>query len=997
MKTKIHTKRRVIVFCGVVAVVLLTALLNFVLARQRASAAMKEYDLTNRNKDNSLALKTTLVGVWEKPHYPGYPGTVGSAQSFAINDNHFVVITAPKIGDNYSNKIVTINKETKKVASTFERNVSHGNGATWDSRSKQLLVANNKIYRLNDKYKYIDTKSVLNSKNEELDSSGIAYDSLQDQYWVSSGGTIRKVNKNTWKASNVVKTKHIQVNQDLAYNNGYVYRSLWTGDNDKNAGRNGGFDVNSGVVMQFGDDGTFTGSFYMPDIICELESVAFDGGDMYLLYNSCDGKKWERHHYAIAKVSQNQLKKVYHQFNIEYNANGGTGAPKEQEAYVGVESKLSSVKPTRANYTFMGWSTKKNATTKEFASGSRYVREYSTINTKGKVATEENVTLYAVWQEQKYTVNYNANGGTGAPASQTVGKTKDAMLSSATPTRTNYTFLGWSTSKTATTATYHPGDKYTNRKNVTLYAVWSADKYRISYNANGGTGAPASQTAVKTADLTLSSTTPTRTDFDFLGWATSAGGTVAYRPGDSYIGREDITLYAVWSVQTYTISFNANGGTGAPSAMRVAKPVSSVKIPAAKPTRSGFMFRGWATSASSTVVVYNAGDDYTNKSDIMLYAVWEENSSAPTTTTIEINYDANGGSGAPATTVGEPGNITLSSDTPTRDGYNFLGWATTSDAMVAAYQAGATAQFNTDALLYAVWARGTITLNYDANGGSGAPAAHSGAVGEITISPIIPMRDGYSFDGWAMTQGESASYQPGDSYRGSVSRKLYAVWSEQTVNINYYFCKSANNPVSKTQKVTPMRRVVISVTEPTRKAYQFLGWSSTGCTGSTEYDIGDNIYVRDNDVNLYAVWGDERFTVRFDVNGGSTDSFDDIIGDDNVILIPEREPQWGGYEFKGWSEDPDATIATYQPGDEISSNTDLDLYAVWERGVYGSDPNRDDGSLDDYNDDYDNDGLEDSDVSDNPKTGVKSLIGLLLIFSIGSIGLMTVAMRRRRN
>lgn len=63
MKTKIHTKRRVIVFCGVVAVVLLTALLNFVLARQRASAAMKEYDLTNRNKDNSLALKTTLVGV----------------------------------------------------------------------------------------------------------------------------------------------------------------------------------------------------------------------------------------------------------------------------------------------------------------------------------------------------------------------------------------------------------------------------------------------------------------------------------------------------------------------------------------------------------------------------------------------------------------------------------------------------------------------------------------------------------------------------------------------------------------------------------------------------------------------------------------------------------------------------------------------------------------------------------------------------------------------
>ena len=115
-----------------------------------------------------------------------------------------------------------------------------------------------------------------------------------------------------------------------------------------------------------------------------------------------------------------------------------------------------------------------------------------------------------------YTVSYDANGGSGAPASQT--KTKDVALtlSSTKPTRTGYKFLGWAASKTATSAQYQPGGSYTANAAVTLYAVWKENDYTVSYDANGGTGAPAAQTKKHGTALTLSSTKPTRTGYMFL-------------------------------------------------------------------------------------------------------------------------------------------------------------------------------------------------------------------------------------------------------------------------------------------------------------------------------------------------------------------------------------------------------------------------------------------------------------------------------------------------
>lgn len=148
-----------------------------------------------------------------------------------------------------------------------------------------------------------------------------------------------------------------------------------------------------------------------------------------------------------------------------------------------------------------------------------------------------------------YTVSYNANGGTGAPGSQTKWKDQTLTLSSTKPTRTGYSFLGWSTSSSATSATYSAGGSYTANSAATLYAVWKANTYTVKYDANGGTGAPGNQTKTYGKSLTLSSTKPTRTNYNFKGWATSASATtIAYASGASYTANAAVTLYAVWEL-----------------------------------------------------------------------------------------------------------------------------------------------------------------------------------------------------------------------------------------------------------------------------------------------------------------------------------------------------------------------------------------------------------------------------------------------------------------
>lgn len=150
-------------------------------------------------------------------------------------------------------------------------------------------------------------------------------------------------------------------------------------------------------------------------------------------------------------------------------------------------------------------------------------------------------------QPKNHTVAYDANGGSGAPGNQTKTENITLTLSSTKPTRTGYNFSNWSAS---IGGTYNPGSNYTHDQDggtVTMTANWNPWQHTVTYNANGGSGAPGNQTKTYGSVLTLSSKVPTRTGYSFKGWDASIGGT--YQPGGAYGHDQNggtVTMKAKW-------------------------------------------------------------------------------------------------------------------------------------------------------------------------------------------------------------------------------------------------------------------------------------------------------------------------------------------------------------------------------------------------------------------------------------------------------------------
>lgn len=172
------------------------------------------------------------------------------------------------------------------------------------------------------------------------------------------------------------------------------------------------------------------------------------------------------------------------------------------------------------------------------------------------------------------------------------------------------------------TSSFVSGDKWSDE---VWYDTGALASYRITYNANGGTGAPSEQTRWYGETLWLSSTRPKRDGYTFLGWATSPSGGVAYQPGAAFTGDYGMTLYAVWQINTWAVKYDANGGINAP-ASQIKTYGQTLKLSTTKPTKVDYNFKGWATSktnADKGIVAYAAGANYTSNANITLYAVWE--------------------------------------------------------------------------------------------------------------------------------------------------------------------------------------------------------------------------------------------------------------------------------------------------------------------------------------------------------------------------------------
>lgn len=316
---------------------------------------------------------------------------------------------------------------------------------------------------------------------------------------------------------------------------------------------------------------------------------------------------------------------------ITYDANGGTGAPARGTKYNNVSYTVSSTVPTRTGYDFVNWKCTRTA------DGTATGNTYAPGATMGAGANN-NYTLVAQWKKKTYAVKYNGNGSgaTNVPAAQTKTYGDTLKLSSTKPTRSGYTFLRWNTKADGTGTNYNPGANYTANAALTLYAQWSLNQYTFSYDANGGIGAPASQTKTHGVDLVLRSEVPTRTGYKFKYWniEPDGSGTYNYQPGP--VGHSnanrDVTFYAQWEPITYKLVFHPN----APEASGTMPDQTftydtAQNVYANSFVNPGFKLVGWDTdpnaSPSGTLLIRGDQSQVLNLTDedgkvLDVYAIW---------------------------------------------------------------------------------------------------------------------------------------------------------------------------------------------------------------------------------------------------------------------------------------------------------------------------------------------------------------------------------------
>ena len=334
---------------------------------------------------------------------------------------------------------------------------------------------------------------------------------------------------------------------------------------------------------------------------------------------------------------------------------------------------------TRAGYTQVGWST---------VDGGEKVYGFEDVYTQN-----EALTLYPVWNTNKYTITFDTNGGSEiAPITQDYGT---EITAPDNPTRKGYTFKGWDKEIPETMPA----------ENITVKAQWEINQYTITFDTNGG-----SEIAPITQDYGTEITAPdnpTRKGYTFKEWDKEIPETMP---------AENITVKAQWEVNQYTITFDTNGGSDiAPITQDYGTKITTPD----NPTRKGYTFKRWDKEIPKTMPAEN----------ITVKAQWEINQ-------YTITFDTNGGSEiAPITQ--DYGTEITAPDNPTRKGYTFKGWDKEIPETMPAENITVKAQ----------WEINQYTITFDTNGGSEIAPITQGYGTEIT-APDNPTRKGYTFKGW---------------------------------------------------------------------------------------------------------------------------------------------------------------------------------------------------------------------------------------------------------
>ena len=411
------------------------------------------------------------------------------------------------------------------------------------------------------------------------------------------------------------------------------------------------------------------------------ENYTNDGCNLKLVSKGSIKSNGSRtHKYEISNISSDIecvavfVKKV---FNISFNCSTGSGSvPSKTVTYdANLTLPENNVNCSKTGYLQDGWS---NGNSIKWTGGStvRFTYDDDQIGISNK-----SLTLRASWVANTYYVKYNGNTNTGGSTATSTHTYDTAKALTANGfTKTGYLFAGWANSAAGNVVYANNAEVLnltaTPNATVNLYAKWTPITYYVQYNGNTNTGG-STATSTHTYDTAKALTTNgfTKTGYTFNGWATSAGGNVAYG-NDAAVKNltttpnATVNLYAKWTANTFTIAYNGNGANGGSRASHTCTYDQNCTLQANGFTRTGYTFAGWKKGNSgNTLAVGTSIKNVATGGTVTYYAQWTAN-----TFTIAYNGNgANGGSRASHTCTYDQ-NCTLQANGFSRSGYSFAGW-----------------------------------------------------------------------------------------------------------------------------------------------------------------------------------------------------------------------------------------------------------------------------------------------------------------------------------
>ncbi|MGL1933858.1 MAG: InlB B-repeat-containing protein [Fibrobacterales bacterium] len=464
-----------------------------------------------------------------------------------------------------------------------------------------------------------------------------------------------------------------------------------------------------------------------------------------------------------------------------------------------------------------------------------------------------------------------------------------------------------------------------------VYDTTTVENFTVDFNLSGGVGTINSQIIKSKGALFESAIHPSKQGYHFGGWCKEVELTNSWSYTADRI-TQDTTLFAQWSAQINTVSFEANSGAGTMPAVEIAT-VATAQLPAVTFEKEGYQFIGWSTTVDGAVSIENQAQYTMGVSSVTLYAQWSANNNV-------LSFAGNGSE------TGNMDDVSMDTDEKgtlpvnqyVRSGYAFQGWALTdSDVVVyddnSEFTMGAGAQ-----ALYAVWSALDNSVLFNANGGSGNMAVQVAATNvtiELTENSFI--KPGYSFAGWALTENGAVVYGEQAEYvMAAEGVELFAQWAANTNSITF-MANGASRGTMALHYATTDAAVTLPENAFERIGYTFKGWSTTA-GGAIAYVDQESFTMGGDDVVLYAEWERIYFTIAFATSqNGSVSGLTSVEYGGAITLenFPEAGFNFVRYDVNGTADLDRDVLSNITSDITITGQFSQRVYEITYRNTYG--------------------------------------------------------------